>query len=69
MYIVTVLVGGQGTTELALFDRDIKTLGGSIPQAGDDVDFTVEIMRSERGFNLNILGVYSEAEALAALSA
>lgn len=68
MYIVTVLVGGAGTTELALFDRDIKTLGGSVPSAGDDVDLTVEIVRSERGFNINVLGVYSESEALAALA-
>lgn len=68
MFIVTVLVGGVGTTELALFDRDIKSLGGSVPVAGEDVDFTVEIVRSERGFNMNIVGIYSESDALAALS-
>lgn len=68
MYIVTVLVGGVGTTELALFDRDIKTLRGSVPQPGDDVDLTVEIVRSERGFNINILGVWSDSDVLAALS-
>ena len=68
MFIVTVLVGGVGTTELALFDRDIKALGGSIPSAGDDVDITVEILRSEKGFNINTLGIYSESDALAALT-
>lgn len=65
MEILTILVGGAGTTELALFDRDIKIIGGT-PERSDDVDLLVEFVRSEKGFNMNVLGVYSESDALAA---
>lgn len=67
MDLITVLVGGLGTTELIL-PRDLSVIGGSKPERGEDVDFLVEIQRSERGFNLALLGIFSEADALAAVS-
>jgi hypothetical protein len=67
MDLITVLVGGLGTTELIL-PRDLSVIGGLSVRRGDDVDFIIDIQRSERGFNLAILGVYSEEDALSAVS-
>lgn len=68
---LTILVGGLGTTEIAIWDRDVKNIGGHLPDAGEDVDFLVEVVRSERGFNLNLLGNFDHqrnADALAAVA-
>jgi hypothetical protein len=68
---LTILVGGLGTTEIAIWDRDLKNIGGHLPDSGEDVDFLVEVVRSERGFNLNLLGNFDHqrnADALAAVA-
>jgi hypothetical protein len=70
MEIVTVLVAGVGTTEFSFFTADVAKLGGVIPAADDYIDWSVEISRSERGFNIDVLGIwpqaYSDEQALRA---
>jgi hypothetical protein len=67
MHILTVLVGGAGTTEI--IQPAAGVVSGSVPGVGEDIDWLVEVSRSERGFNLNVLGLYPEREALAIAAA
>lgn len=60
MEIITVLVAGVGTTELSFFTSDVSKLGGVLPAADDYIDWAVEISRSERGFNMDVLSVWPQ---------
>lgn len=51
MDILHILVPGAGITELVL----PQELPAAFYSEGNDVSFLVEIRRSERGFNLNVL--------------
>lgn len=60
MEIVTVLVAGVGTTELSFFTSDVAKLGGVLPAIDDYIDWAVEVSRSERGFNMDVLSVWPQ---------
>jgi hypothetical protein len=61
MEIITVLVAGVGTTELSFFTSDVAKLGGVLPEADDYIDWAIEVSRSERGFNTDVLSVWPQA--------
>lgn len=65
MDILTVLVAEAGTTEV-IVPRDLSRVGGHSPQAGEEIAWTVEVVRSERGFNLNVLGLADPKAAVKA---
>lgn len=60
MEILTVLVAGAGTTEISFFTSDVAKLGGVLPVADDYIDWAIEVSRSERGFNMDVLGVWPQ---------
>jgi hypothetical protein len=49
---------GQGTAEVTVH-QDSDFLNGSLPSAGDQIDFEVSARCNQFGLNLTAIGVYS----------